>query len=578
MARLISVNVGRPRVVPWNGQLVRTAIWKSPVGGRIRAGTLNLAGDGQADLEGHGGEQRAVMVYQADSYRYWSELLGRSDLLPGSFGENFTVEGLPDNQVCVGDRFRIGGAVFEVSQPRVTCYKLGLKLGEPRMPALVVAHGRPGFYLRVIEEGEVGAGDAIEKIADGPEGLTVAQVDGLLYGPNHPVEDVRRALRIPALSPGWQWSMREMLKAADDGRSSGNAGLSGATLPLAWQGFRRLRVTGTRNEGESVKWIELAAPDGEALPKRRAGQHIVLRLPAADGAATVTRIYSLCGELDAPRFEIAVKAQGGPGSRFIHEHLSRGDELDVGAPRGDFLLRDGAGPVVLLSAGIGVTPVLSMLRALAGKPSSRAVWWVHSAHNRRQHSFAAAARDLVRRIPDARSIVFHGFPDQGELQGADFDRRGRLGPDEMAALGLPEGADYYLCGPPRYIGEMTANLRQLGVQAVHIFSEAFGGAAGAASSIIPHLPAGEPGNGPAVTFLRSGISLPWDDRYGSLLALAEACDVPVKWSCRSGVCRSCESGLIDGEVAYAPDPIEPPAPGRTLLCCARPSTALALDT
>ena len=249
----------------------------------------------------------------------------------------------------------------------------------------------------------------------------------------------------------------------------------------------------------------------------------------------------------------------------------------MSAPRGDFLLRDGAEPVVLLSAGIGVTPLLSMLHALAAEAVGRPVWWIHSAHNRRQHSFADAARDLLRRIPDARSIVFHGSPDEGEIEGVDFDRRGRLGSDEMATLGLPAEADYYLCGPRRYIAEVTGNLRLLGVKSSQIFSEAFGGAAETPARAMPHLPAREPGSGPAVTFLRSGISLPWDDGYGSLLELAEACDVPVKWSCRSGVCRSCESGLIDGEVVYAPDPIEPPAAGRALLCCARPLTALELD-
>src|SRR6185436_7977450 len=125
---------------------------------------LNIDGDGQGDLGGHGGEQRAVFVYQLGSYRYWQELLARDDFTHGQFGENFTVEGLPDDEVCVGDRYRIGGALFEVSQPRVTCYRVGLRMSEPRMPALLVSHRRPGFYFRVLEEGEVTAGDAIERV------------------------------------------------------------------------------------------------------------------------------------------------------------------------------------------------------------------------------------------------------------------------------------------------------------------------------------------------------------------------------------------------------------------------------
>ena len=131
---------------------------------------LNLDGDGQGDLIGHGGEQRAVLVYQIDRYRYWERELDRHDFDCGQFGENFTVEGLPDDEVCIGDRFRIGSAVFEVTQPRVTCYRIGIRMNEPRMAALLVSHGRPGFYFRVIEEGEVEAGEEIIKLAREPSG------------------------------------------------------------------------------------------------------------------------------------------------------------------------------------------------------------------------------------------------------------------------------------------------------------------------------------------------------------------------------------------------------------------------
>src|SRR5436305_767113 len=184
MARLVSINVGLPREVAWGREKVQTAIWKLPVQGRVAVRRLNLEGDGQGDLAGHGGEHRAVMVYQMDAYRYWEAHLGRNDFSFGQFGENFTVDGLPDDEVCIGDRYRIGSALFEVTQPRVTCYRLGIRMNEPAMPALLVSHHRPGFYLRVLEEGPVRAGDAILRVADGPERLTVAQVDGLLYLPN----------------------------------------------------------------------------------------------------------------------------------------------------------------------------------------------------------------------------------------------------------------------------------------------------------------------------------------------------------------------------------------------------------
>ena len=205
MPRLLSLNVGLPCDVTWNGKTVgcqsRT---KSPVEGRRMVRKLDIVGDAQGDLAGHGGEQRAVFVYQMDSHRYWERFLGRKDFTYGQFGENFTVEGLPDNEVCIGDRYRIGDAIFEVTQPRVTCYRVGIRMNEPRMAALLVAHHRPGFYFRVLQEGEVGAGDDIIKITDGPERMRVADVDALLYLPGHTSEQLHRALRIPALSKGWQ--------------------------------------------------------------------------------------------------------------------------------------------------------------------------------------------------------------------------------------------------------------------------------------------------------------------------------------------------------------------------------------
>src|SRR4029450_9467223 len=198
-----------PRDVPWHGATVHTGIWKAPVTGPRMVRRLNIDGDGQGDLNGHGGERRAVFVYQMDSYRYWQSHLGRDDFIYGQFGENFTVDGLPDAEVCIGDRYRIGGALFEVTQPRVTCYRLGIRMDDPAMPSLVVAHHRPGFYLRVLEEGPVEAGQEIVKVADGPERLSVADVDGLLYLPGRSPALLERALRIPALSEGWRGRFRE---------------------------------------------------------------------------------------------------------------------------------------------------------------------------------------------------------------------------------------------------------------------------------------------------------------------------------------------------------------------------------
>ncbi|MFT3923253.1 MAG: MOSC domain-containing protein [Myxococcales bacterium] len=273
MARVLSVNVGLPRDIAWKGRSVHTGIWKEPVPGRCRVNRLNLQGDGQGDLAGHGGEQRAVFVYQIESYRYWQERLKRTDFRYGQFGENFTITGLPDDEVCIGDRFRIGSALLEVTQPRTTCFRVGIRMDEPQMPALLTSSGRPGFYFRVLEEGEVGAGDEFVKVGEASERMTVAEVNALLYSPPHAITQLRRALRIEALSPGWRASFAALLESSAT-PAGGNAGLvpEPASHPAA-PGFRPLRVAAVEHSASDVlslvtKRRQATAAGGLAWPVR----------------------------------------------------------------------------------------------------------------------------------------------------------------------------------------------------------------------------------------------------------------------------------------------------------------------
>jgi ferredoxin-NADP reductase/MOSC domain-containing protein YiiM len=575
--RLLSLNVGLPREVEWDGRTVRTAIFKSPVEGRRRVRRLNVDGDGQADLVGHGGEHRAVYVYDRTAYEHWSEVLGRDDLVPGHFGENFTVEGMPDDEVCVGDRYRIGDATFEVTQPRVTCYKLGLRLEEPRLPALFYSHGRPGFYLRVLEEGEVGAGDEIERIAVGPQAMSVREISALLYLPGHTPAGLRRALSIPALPEGWRGSFEALLEQHERG-AAGNQGLAGPSTPPAWSGLREFRVASARRESTSVRSFALEPVDGEALPEFLPGQFLALKLRPPDAPAALLRSYSLAAPPDKRGYRIAVKREdGGRGSSFLHDGVDEGDVLEVGAPRGDFTLDvDGTGPVVLLSAGVGVTPVLGMLGALARAGSRRPVWWIHGARSGAEHAFAAEARELLPRLPAGRSHVRYSRPDSDDRPGLDFDEVGRVDLDALLGLGVPRDADFYLCGPSAFLRELTGALLGWGVEPGRVHREVFGPEP-REDAPDPHPPPGPPGEGPEVAFSRSALTIAWDDHYGSLLELAEACDVPADWSCRTGVCHRCESGLVDGEVDYDPEPLDDPAPGQVLLCCSRPRGPVTID-
>jgi ferredoxin-NADP reductase/MOSC domain-containing protein YiiM len=573
-ARLVSVNVGMPKDVPWQGKTIHTGIWKTPVEGPAMVRRLNIDGDGQGDLAGHGGEQRAVMVYQTESYDYWRDYLGRDDLRPGEFGENFTVSGLDDRDVCIGDRYRIGDAEFEVTQPRVTCFRVGMRLGVPEMPNLLVSQHRPGFYFRVIGEGLVRAGDDIVLTRRGRYGLSVADVDALLYLPDRDMDLLRRIVDVPALSPGWQQSFRDMLVAHETPTTP-------TQLPIGvepgWNGFRRLRVTATHRESPTVMSIRLEADDGSALPTPLPGQYLTVKIPGA-GDPPPTRSYSLSGDPAEGCYRISVKREDhGQVSQWLHSHAETGTVIESAAPRGDFYLVDDSSPVILVSAGIGATPVMAMAHALAAAKSPRQIWWLHTTQSAATHAFATEVTALLESLPDARQHVFYTV-------GDDTVAPKRLDPHSINALGLPTDATAYLCGPTRFMDAMREALTGAGVDAAHIHTELFGalppinpGVVGAPPTTRPHPPEGVPGSGPRITFARSGLSVNWSPDFHTLLEFAEACDVPTRYSCRSGVCHTCTTPVIEGTTVYSPPPLEEPADGDVLLCTAAPCSDLVLD-
>lgn len=586
MARLLSLNVGLPRDVPWQGRMVHTAIWKEPVQGRRVVRRLNIDGDGQGDLAGHGGEHRAVFVYQIESYRYWQNKLGRTDFTHGEFGENFTVEGLPDDEVWIGDRYRVGSALFEVTQPRVTCYRIGIRMNEPQMAALLVSHDRPGFYFRVLEEGEVEVGDEIVPVMRGPESVTVAEVNALLYKPGHPADRLERALRIPGLSTGWRGSFKALLyQARSPCVTTGNAGLVRAAGPTpAWVGFRPLRVTGKIRESDNVTSLQLEPADGRSLSAGLPGQFVVVRLRPAPDAPPQLRSYSLSGKPSEGHYRISVERYaGGVAGAYIADGVRPGDIIELAAPRGGFTLQPGDGPVVFLSAGIGVTPVLAMLHALATAESPRQVWWLHGARDRGEYPFAEEVRAALKVLPRAHSHIRYSAPGPDDRLGVDFDAPGRLGAPVFTELGMPRDADFYLCGPAAFMTDMSAGLAGWGVSSSRIHTEVFGARRSLTPGIAvtlrkpPHLPTGPVGSGPLVSFARSGLNVRWGPPFQSLLELAEACDVPVRWSCRTGVCHNCETALVAGAVNYQLDPVDPPAAGNVLICCSRPEADIVID-
>ncbi|MFE1878379.1 MOSC domain-containing protein [Streptomyces diastatochromogenes] len=585
MATLLSVNVGMPQDVSWQGRTVHTGAWKAPVQGSRMVRRLNVDGDGQGDLAGHGGEMRAVLVYQLQSYAYWRKQLGRDDLTFGIFGENLTVDGLPDDEVCIGDRYRIGEAEFEVTQPRVTCYRVGMRLGEPTMASLLVAHHRPGFYLRVISEGHVQAGDEITLTRKGPEELSVADTDALLYLPDRDPAKLRRALNIPALSPGWQQSFRELAAAQqpkqEPGWPSERAGTRQPGEEPGWPGFKTMRVARIVPETPTVSSVYLDITDGTPLPEARPGQYLSLRLAVGDAAPTV-RSYSLSSAPTAGTYRISVKHEPhGQVSRYIHDTLRPGDLVDAASPRGTFVLDEGTRPVVLVSAGIGATPVLAMLHQLAATRDPRPVWWIHTAHDRAHHAFADESHALLAQLPDAHEHIYYTaeapHPDEAHIT------RGRPNALSLAALGIPADADAYLCGPVVFMDDLGGFLRDHGLRPERIHMEQFSAlpainpGIAPTAAVRPHQPPGPPGTGPLITFARSGITTTWSPAHASLLDLAEACDIPTRWSCRTGVCHTCVTHLVAGDITYTTPPLELPEPGTVLVCCSEPTSEVVLD-
>ena len=447
------------------------------------------------------------------------------------------------------------------------------------MPALLVAHHRPGFYLRVITEGHVQAGDEIVRTRVGRHALSVADIDALLYLPGRDIEQLRAAVDIPALSPGWQQSFRELLDSTENGT---HAAAPPVGIEPGWTGFRQLRVADIVAETSTVTSVYLSAENGDALPEPQAGQYLTLRAAGA-GEPPPVRSYSLSSLPGVDAYRISVKCEPhGVVSTYLHAQLRTGSILDVAAPRGEFVLTSETNPVLLISAGIGVTPVLAMLHQLAAAKSTRDLWWIHTARDASEHAFADEAHQLLQSLPRAHERIFYTSAEADPPHTTPVIR-GRPTLAALAGLGLPADSTAYICGPESFMTDMRESLVQIGISPDRLHTELFGALPAINPGITdvrrvtPHQPPGPAGTGPQITFARSGLTVNWSDQNRSLLELADACDVPTRWSCRTGVCHTCVTPILSGEVAYAPDPLEMPGRDEALICCSQPRGDVVLD-
>jgi ferredoxin len=220
---------------------------------------------------------------------------------------------------------------------------------------------------------------------------------------------------------------------------------------------------------------------------------------------------------------------------------------------------------------------------LAAEASTREIWWLYGTRSGREDPFAKETRGLLKALPRCHSHIRYSSPDPEDRPNVDFDAPGRLNTSVLEDLNLPRNGDFYICGPSSFMSDLTAGLAALGVARDRIHTEMFGAGPSITPGIAaaprrpPHLPEGAAGSGPLVSFARTGLNVLWESSFQNLLELAEACDVPVRWSCRTGVCHTCETGLVAGKIGYHPDPVDVPADGNVLICCSRPEGDIVID-
>lgn len=581
--KLVSINVSLPKTVYHQGRQVNTGIYNEPVAGRVMVRKLNVDGDGQADLKVHGGVYKAVYIYDIENIRYWRKKLGRDDLAYGHFGENFSVEGMPDDRIYIGDIFRIGDVLLEVTQPRVPCFKLEIKMGLPGFSGQFLASGRLGFYCRVIAEGYVEAGDLIARTQLGPEKISVREFARLYYFEPHNWAKIRRIMRIPALPPGWRRAFGKHLKTA------GTKGQKRKTPERAWPGFRPFIVLRKVPESHSIASFYLQPEDGEPLPPYLPGQFLTFKLDIPDLPRPVIRTYTLSdGPCHTEYYRITVKREPPPedseiisGSNYFHNLVEPGTRLQVAASRGDFFLdpKDDT-PVVLLNGGVGMTPMISMLNAIVDAGSKRPVWFVHGTRNGLHHAMREHMRQLTEKYDNIKVHVRYSRPRPEDIQGWDYDSTGHVDMQLLKEFLPDNDKDFYICGPPSFMHSLIKGLWEWDVPEQRIRFEVFGPDAlildGARPVRRQKKKEAEEENY-KITFARSQISARWDPESENLLNFAEEQGVFPDFSCRAGICQTCGHELLEGQVDYNFEPLAPPHPGQVLLCCARPKSNLVID-
>ena len=573
---VLSVSVGGPRRFEYKGRPVQSAIWKHAVQGRVEARGVNLEGDDQADRGAHGGPDKAVYAYAIEDLRWWEGELGRP-VAPAELGENLTIEGLDVTNALVGERWEIGTALLEVSEPRVPCWRLGVRMEDEDFPNIFTEAGRPGTYLRIFHEGELGAGDSIRVVERPDEGLSIGDVFRIF---SRDQGQAGMLLEQPGLSEAWRaWAEKAVARSkrrVKPKRTKPNA--------LAWQGLRPFIVSERIEEGEDVSSFFLAPEDGEPLPPHTPGQFLTLQLQPPGAERPAIRCYSISDTPRPEHYRLTVKRIGSPPkqpeaapglvSAHLHDRIEVGDVIDARAPTGVFTLEAAAPgtPIALVAGGIGLTPLLSILNGIVRDGSDRETWLFYGTRNARQHLMREHLERTAAENPNVHLTVRYSDPDS-EPPGDEGIGSGQISVELMKEVLPPGAVDFFLCGPAGMMSSLSEELDGWGVPPDRVHSEAFGPATVKRSVASTT----EPGCGMQVTFAGSGVSAEWCQADLPLLELAEDNGVAIEFGCRAGSCGTCATALLSGEVSYLHEPGAPFDEGECLPCVCVPASAVMLD-
>lgn len=564
--KIASINVSKIKEVQFKGKTVLTGIFKQPIGGTTQVTFRGLEGDEQADLRCHGGPHKAVYLYGCPGYQHWESFLGRS-LPPGTFGENLTVEDLTEDDIRIGDLLICGDLVLQISEPRISCFKLAMTLQEePGFSKTFLEDGRVGFYARVLREGRIAVGDRLVHQATRLPSPTVREFVRATHTLDASLSELKYARNAVGLSLEWQGLLAKRASA-----------LALAKRGRAWSGYKRFVVVGRNDECDGITSFYLAPCDGTELPAYLPGQHIVVRKDIPNHGEIV-RTYSLSSSrADSNRLRITVKRaeysdnsarEQASMSAYLHDSIQAGDELDVKTPSGHFFVdQTDDTPLVLLAGGVGITPLFAIFEDSAY--SGRATTLVYAARKEEERCFRKSIEALCVTHPHlhVQFLSEQAFPSHLEPN----TRNGRIGPETLRELGL-EKAKVFVCGPPGFLDSITTMLKEAGISQERIHIETFGARIATATAMSPMISDSEH----IVTFNKSGFEVKWSPERGTLLDLAEAHGLRPPFGCRAGTCQSCATRILSGSLDYL-ELVDPPSPEETFICCTVPTSDVVLD-